>query len=124
MALCVNVVAGLLLVGAATSGSLVTVMLPLWFAVASLGFIGANSAAVAMASSGEYAGSGSALIGVAQFGCVFLISGLVAASQNGTVYPMAIAIAVAGVTATALWFSTSRLRPNSPGNVHSMAGGH
>jgi DHA1 family bicyclomycin/chloramphenicol resistance-like MFS transporter len=121
IALCVNVMAGLLLVGAATSGSLVTVMVPLWFAVASLGFIGANSAAVAMASCGEHAGSGSALIGVAQFCCAFLISAMVAASQNGTVFPMAIAIAVAGVTATALWFATARLRPNSQGSMHSDA---
>ncbi|WNV05988.1 hypothetical protein RP726_06120 [Candidatus Methylospira mobilis] len=40
-----------------------------------------------MAASGQYSGVGSALTGVFQFGCAFLVSSLVAAGQNGTSLP-------------------------------------
>jgi DHA1 family bicyclomycin/chloramphenicol resistance-like MFS transporter len=39
-----------------------------------------------------------------QFGCAFVVSSLVAALQNGTAYPMSLAIAVVGVLASVLWF--------------------
>ncbi len=109
-ALCLNLVAGLALVASAQTSHLVVLMVPLWVAIASLGFIGGNAAAVAMDASGEHAGSGSALIGTLQFGCAFLVSSLVAAAQNGTAYPMALAIAAAGLLATVLWFATARIR--------------
>jgi len=104
-ALAVNVLAALGLLAVAGSGSLVTILVSLWFVIASLGFIGANSAAIAMAASGEDAGSGSALIGVLQFGLAFLASSLVAAGQNGTAHPMAIAIAISGLSAGVLWLA-------------------
>lgn len=109
-ALCLNLAAGLALVASANSSHLAVLMAPLWFAIASLGFIGGNAAAIAMAVTGEHAGSGSALIGTLQFACAFLVSSLVATGQNGTAYPMALAIAVAGALATGLWFGSSRLR--------------
>ncbi|QFY44577.1 hypothetical protein F6R98_19695 [Candidatus Methylospira mobilis] len=62
-------------------------MIPLRFAIATLDFICANAAAIAMAASGQYSGVGSALTGVFQFGCAFLVSSLVAAGQNGTSLP-------------------------------------
>lgn len=98
---------GLALVALADSDRLALLLIPLWLAIATLGFIGANSAAIAMAASGSRAGSGSGLVGVLQFSCAFLVSSLVAATQNGTAYPMAMAIAGCGIAATLLWFVRS-----------------
>ena len=111
VALIANVVCGLALVALANSAHLAVLLVPLWFAIATLGFIGANSAAIAMAASGERAGSGSGLIGVLQFGCASLVSSLVAATQNGTAYPMTVAIAACGCAATALWLTLGRSTP-------------
>ena len=105
LALAANVLGGLALVALAGSKSLTLLLIPLWLSIASLGFIGANSAAIAMAASGKRAGSGSGLVGVLQFTCAFLVSSLVAATQNGTAYPMAVAIAACGSAATLLWFA-------------------
>jgi len=102
-ALTLNIAAGLLMLVYSGSGILILLLIPLWFAIATLGFIGANAAAIAMAASGQYLGVGSALIGVLQFGCAFLVSSLVAAGQNGTSYPMVIAIAVSGLLAGLIW---------------------
>jgi len=104
VALVLNVVAGLLCVASVGTDSLVALLVPLWFAVGSLGFIGANAAAVAMEASGRNAGSGSSLIGVLQFGLAFIVSGLVASSQNGTAYPMTVAILCCGLGSSLLWF--------------------
>lgn len=108
LALAANVLGGLALVALAGSKSLTLLLIPLWLSIASLGFIGANSAAIAMAASGKRAGSGSGLVGVLQFTCAFLVSSLVAATQNGTAYPMAVAIAACGSAATLLWFAVGR----------------
>lgn len=107
-ALRLNAVAGLATVLAVGTDSLAVLFVPLWFTIGSLGFIGANAAAVALAASRENAGSGSALIGVLQFSWAFLVSSVVAATQNGTAYPMTIAIAVSGASAVILWW---RFRP-------------
>jgi DHA1 family bicyclomycin/chloramphenicol resistance-like MFS transporter len=102
-ALILNIVAGLTTILFSGSGTLLLVLIPLWFAIATLGFIGANATTIAMAASGQHLGVGSALIGVLQFGCAFLVSSLVAAGQNGTPYPMTIAIAVSGLLAGLIW---------------------
>ncbi|QFY41272.1 multidrug effflux MFS transporter [Candidatus Methylospira mobilis] len=102
-ALILNIVAGLGTVIAAGSGVPVFLLIPLWFAIASLGFIGANATAIVMTACGQHLGSGSALIGVLQFGCAFLVSSLVAAGQNGTAYPMTLAIAGSGLLAGLFW---------------------
>jgi DHA1 family bicyclomycin/chloramphenicol resistance-like MFS transporter len=113
-ALMVNVAGGLILLALVAAGAgLAELMVPLWFAIASLGFITANAAATAMAASGEERGSGSALVGVLQFGCASLVSSLVAATHNGTAYPMALAIVCAGLAATLLWFGSRSLRARS-----------
>lgn len=102
-ALMLNLLAALALVAMSTSEDLLAFVIPLWLAIATLGFIGANSAAIAMTEAGDEAGSGSALIGLLQFGCAFLVSSLVAATQNGTAYPMTIAITACGLLASLLW---------------------
>ncbi|MGH2340682.1 multidrug effflux MFS transporter [Segnochrobactraceae bacterium EtOH-i3] len=110
LALGLNVVAGLATVLAAGSGSLVGLLVPLWFAIGALGFTTANAAAVALAATGRHPGSGSSLIGMAQFGIAFAVSSLVAASQNGTAYPMTVAIAGCGALAFLLWVTVGRRR--------------
>ena len=112
-ALILNVVAGIGAVLAVATGSLIVLLVPLWFAIGGLGFIGANAAAIAMRASGRHSGSGSSLIGVLQFGCAFIVSSLVAATQNGTAYPMTMAIAGCGISATLLWFATRGTRSTS-----------
>lgn len=107
-ALCLNVVAGLTLVAVAGRHDLVLLLIPLWFAIGSLGFITANAAAIAMGASGPHSGSGSSLIGILQFSFAFAVSALVAGLQNGTAYPMTVAIAACGSAALLLW-SLARL---------------
>lgn len=103
LGLCVNLVAGLVMAAMVVSGSLVLFLVPLWFVIASLGLISGNAAAMAMEASGKFVGSGSALVGILQFGFAFLVSSLVAAAQNGTAYPMSTAIIIAGFLANAVW---------------------
>jgi DHA1 family bicyclomycin/chloramphenicol resistance-like MFS transporter len=111
--LLIHLLAGLILVSTVHCQNLPLLMLPLWLAIASLGIIGANAAAIAMAASSPHQGTGSALIGMSQFGCAFLLSALVTAWQNGTAYPMALAIAAMGILANLLWFGGAR-----QGRVH------
>lgn len=108
-ALILNVVAGVAAMLTVATNSLPLLLITLWFAIGALGFIGADSAAVAMVASGPHAGSGSALIGVLQFGCAFTVSSLVAVSQNGTAYPMTVAIAACGLLASSIWFMASTM---------------
>jgi DHA1 family bicyclomycin/chloramphenicol resistance-like MFS transporter len=103
-----NVVAGAALLLVAGHGGLIAILIPLWLAICTLGFVGPNAAAGAMIASGEHAGSGSALIGVLQFSCASAASGAVAGMQNGTAYPMAIVIAVAGLSGALLWWLCGR----------------
>jgi MFS transporter, DHA1 family, multidrug resistance protein len=110
-ALILNVVAGLAGVIVVSTDSFVLLLIALWFAIGSLGFIGADAAAIAMAASGKHAGSGSALIGVLQFGCAFVVSSLVAATQNGTAYPLTITIAGCGALAATLWLLGKKGKP-------------
>jgi Arabinose efflux permease len=99
VALTMTVAGALLSVLAVSTNSLVVLVATLWVAIGALGFLGANAVALAMAATGRSPGSGSALVGVFQFGCAFLVSSLVAAFQNGTAYPMTVAIALCATTA-------------------------
>jgi DHA1 family bicyclomycin/chloramphenicol resistance-like MFS transporter len=103
-ALCVNLLAAAILVALADTEHARMFMLPLWFVIASLGLIGGNAAAVAMSASGQYAGTASALFGILQFSFAFTVSSAVAAAQNGTAYPMAIAMLSVSLLGTLLWF--------------------
>lgn len=109
-ALSLNLSAAAVLLAVAGTEHVAVFAPPLWFVIASLGFINGNAAAIAMSASGEHAGMGSALIGVLQFTCAFTVSSLVAASQNGTAYPMAIAMVTVSMLANVLWIVSSRLR--------------
>lgn len=102
-ALCGQVLAAAATVAMASAQALWMLVLPLWLAIGTLGFIGANAASVAMAASGRHAGSGSSMVGGLQLGCAFTVSLMVAALQNGSAYPMTGAILLCGLLANGLW---------------------
>ena len=68
------------------------VLVPLFFALASGGVIGANTAACALNADPSRAGSISSLIGMLAYGLAALVSLLAGLFQNGTAQPMAIII--------------------------------
>lgn len=103
-ALALNVVAGLTLLSVAGAHSLLLLMIPLWFCIATMPVLGANSMAIAMNASGDDAGSASALIGLLQFTSASLASGSVALLHNGTAYPMAATIAVCGSSGACVYY--------------------
>lgn len=111
VALAVNVLAGVALVAVASTTHPGALLVPLWFMVASLGLISGNTAAIAMSSSGQHPGTASALIGMLQFVCAFVVSSLVAAAPKGSAYPMTIAMLVASALGVAMWFGGARWRP-------------
>jgi DHA1 family bicyclomycin/chloramphenicol resistance-like MFS transporter len=120
-ALCVNTAAGLmLLIDAITGlGGFWGIYLPLWFVIASMGFVFPNTTVLAMSPHGRIAGNASAVLGFLQFG-VSAVGGLVvAAMQNRqsvpTSMPMAGTIAVCSVVALVLNLLThsGRTTPNA-----------
>lgn len=75
------------------------VMVGFFLYVASLGFIGPNSTAAAMATHGQQAGTASALMGALQFGLATLAGGLVGLWHDGSARPLFIIMALCGVGA-------------------------
>jgi len=63
-----------------------------------------------MSRTGPWPGSGSALIGTLQFGIAFLVSSLLAAIQDGSAWPLSIAIAACSLLASGLWFGRRVLK--------------
>lgn len=72
----------------------------LFVAVSSIGFIGANAIAAAMARAEGYIGAASALTGILQFALAAAAGGLVGAFNDGTALPMALVIAGASIAGT------------------------
>ena len=93
--------AGLVLVLMAITGigGLAGLLPPLFIYIASVGLIGPNATAMAMASYGRAAGSASALFGTLQFAIGAGSGALVGSLYKGTALPMAGIIAVCGVAA-------------------------
>lgn len=89
--LAVNVLTGL--------GGFVGLLVALFGFVASLGFIGPNAMALAMASRRTHHGQASAMLGTVQFGMATLAGLAVGALQDGTARPMGLTIAVCGLLA-------------------------
>jgi DHA1 family bicyclomycin/chloramphenicol resistance-like MFS transporter len=79
------------------STSVWAVMIPLFLFVASLGFVGPNSGALALANQGHQAGLASALYGTLQWTMAMLSSFAVSQLHNGTLYPMTSVILVCGL---------------------------
>ncbi|WP_275561336.1 multidrug effflux MFS transporter [Streptomyces sp. 5-6(2022)] len=74
---------------------------PLFFAVASLGFILGPAMALALDAVPDAAGTGSAVVGAAQFGLAALITPVISIAGPHTAVPMAIAIGALAVLAAA-----------------------
>lgn len=106
----VSVTAGLvLLIDAYTGfGGFAGILIPLFFYIASHGFIMPNTTALAMAPHGTVAGSASALLGTVQFGLGASAGALVGALGNGTAVPLAAVIAGCAVLAFATYQSLPR----------------
>ncbi|MCW5623233.1 MAG: Bcr/CflA family multidrug efflux MFS transporter [Burkholderiales bacterium] len=92
---------GLLLVVAAWTGvgGLIVLLLPLFGFVTSLGFVGPNATACAMAPFADQAGGASALLGTLQFGAAAVAGTLVGLLYDGTAVPMALVMATCGIAA-------------------------
>lgn len=84
-------------------GGLLGLVLPILVFMASLSFIGANATAGALAAFPHRAGTASALVGTIQFGLGAGSAALVGALHDGTAAPMALAIALCGVTSFLVW---------------------
>lgn len=94
----------LLLVNASTGfGGFPGLLIPLFFFIASHGFVMPNTTALAMAPHGALAGSASALLGTLQFVLGATAGTLVGALGNGTAVPLAVVIAGCGVGAWAVY---------------------
>lgn len=93
------VLAGIALLAAAWTGAggLVGIVLPLFFYVAPLSFIGANAIARATADFPDRAGGVAAVFGAAQFGFGAIAGAAVGQLHDGSAVPMALVIAVCGL---------------------------
>lgn len=92
-----------LLVAILAGGGLISVLIPLFLVVSSLGLINTASFALAMADQAKSAGSASALIGVMTFLFGGLVAPLVGLGGEHTAVPMGIVIACADLGALLLY---------------------
>lgn len=90
----------LLLLAVLFHGPLVTVVIPIFFFVASIGVISASSFSLAMEAQGHIAGSASALLGLLPFLFGSLTAPLVGVAGEETAIPMGVIIFAAGLLAT------------------------
>ncbi|MBM7416871.1 MULTISPECIES: multidrug effflux MFS transporter [Nocardiaceae] len=87
----------LLVVDAVVGPYLWATLVLLWFAVASLGLVIANATTLALGEARRAAGTGSAVMGAAQFGLAAVISPLVGLGGEGTAVPMAVTMLVSAI---------------------------
>lgn len=115
-ALAVYFVAALALAAAALTGlgGVWGLALPLWVAIASLGFTFPNAIAAAMAPFGDRAGSASALLGTLQFALAGAASVVAGLAYDGSARPMALVIAACGAGALVLLHTLARPEPAAP----------
>jgi DHA1 family bicyclomycin/chloramphenicol resistance-like MFS transporter len=97
----VSLVTSLALVANAWSGfgGFAGILVPLFFYIATHGFVMPNTTALAMAPHGSVAGSASALLGSIQFVLGALAGAIVSAASNGTAVPLAAVVAGCGISA-------------------------
>ena len=93
--------AGLALALASLAGGLSSALILAGFFayVASLGFIGPNATAAALATHGQQAGTASALMGALQFGIATVTGAMVGFWHDGTARPLMLVMGVCGVGA-------------------------
>ena len=97
----INAACGAALLATAISGAggFVGLLVPLFGYVTSLGFIGPNATALAMAEQGRRAGSAAALLGTLQFALAALVSASLGLLNEASAVPMAFAVALCGLLA-------------------------
>jgi len=83
-------------------GGLFGILVPLFFWIATMGFVIPNTTALAMAPFAANAGAASAMLGVLQFVLAAVSSGLVAAAADGTALPMVACMALFSVIALSI----------------------
>lgn len=104
-----------LLIAILAEGNLISVLIPLFLVVSSVGLVNTASFALAMANQEKSAGSASALIGVMTFLFGGIVAPLVGLGGEGTAVPMGIVIACADLGALVIYFlmvSRGRKRQN------------
>ncbi|MCB9780782.1 MAG: multidrug effflux MFS transporter [Alphaproteobacteria bacterium] len=95
------------------AGGLPGVAVPLFFAIACVGFSFPNTTATAMAPVGDRAGLAAALLGTLQFGIAGVATWGVGQLHDGTARPMALAMAAFSLAGGVAWILGARLRPGS-----------
>jgi DHA1 family bicyclomycin/chloramphenicol resistance-like MFS transporter len=104
----------LMLLGALTGfGGIYGVAVPLFFALASMGFTFPNSIAAAMAPFGDRAGMASALLGTLQFTLAAGTGALAGWLHDGTAVPMTGIIALCGIGSTLLLHYIAQSQPRA-----------
>ncbi|NEU59584.1 multidrug effflux MFS transporter [Paenibacillus sp. ALJ109b] len=93
-----------LLIAILAGGNLISVLIPLFLVVSSVGLVNTASFALAMANQEKSAGSASALIGVMTFLFGGIVAPLVGLGGEGTAVPMGIVIACADLGALLIYF--------------------
>ncbi|PZT51952.1 multidrug effflux MFS transporter [Paenibacillus silvae] len=109
-----------LLLSILAGGGLITVLIPLFLVVSSVGLINTASFALAMGNQAKSAGSASALIGVMTFLFGGIVAPLVGLGGEHTAVPMGIVIACADLGALGLYFvmiGKSKPEQNTPAVV-------
>ena len=109
----------LVLLAKTNAAGLAGILVPLFFYVASLGFVNPNASAGALADQAERAGSASALLRTLQFGMATVAGALVGALHNASALPMAGVIAACGVDALVMHrrlIAVPRLATSGGGN--------
>jgi MFS transporter, DHA1 family, multidrug resistance protein len=103
----------LLLAGGLLIGGLgvIAVVAPLALLVASVGFVAPNATALALSGHPEMAGTGSAILGILQFGLGAAVAPLIGLAGTHSAMPMAIAFGVAAACAAASFLVIARAAP-------------
>jgi DHA1 family bicyclomycin/chloramphenicol resistance-like MFS transporter len=94
----------MLLLAATGTGGMWGVLVPLFLALSTYGFMGANSSAAALSVDPRRAGSITGLTGVASFTIGALATASVGFVHDGTAVPMAASMAAAFAVSTAALF--------------------
>lgn len=85
-------------------------IVPLWFTTGFVSLLSANGMALAMAAARERAGTGSALLGVCQFGLAFIVSSCVAVGGSDSIFPMSLGILIPALVALLIWLLSIKSR--------------
>ena len=107
--LIVMTIGALILTGVSATTSLTQLVILLLICLANVPLIGANTVALAMAATGHHRGSGSAIIGLLQFGVAGAVSICVSLLQDETARPMCWIILASAIIASICWYSLQKV---------------